>query len=84
MPAIGGDDMGSAVRSIINHVPAIDILVHFAGMFPVLEGFRRWVVLLPVSLLSMFRTLSHAPNSPLAYFVHYSICARPLKRCAIG
>jgi hypothetical protein len=75
MPAIGGEDMGSAVRPNINHVPAVDILVHFAGMFPVLEGFRCWAVLLLVSLLSMSRALSHAPNSPLAYFAHYSICA---------
>jgi hypothetical protein len=76
--------MGSAVRSNINHVPAVDIPVHFSGMFPVLEGFRRWAVLLLVSLLSMFSALSHAPNSSLAYFVHYSICARPLKRCTVG
>ena len=78
MPAIGGEDMGAAVRANINHVPTVDILVHFAGMFPVLEGFRRWAVLLVVSLLSMFRALSHALNSPRAYGVHYSICARPL------
>jgi hypothetical protein len=51
MPAIGGEDMGSAMRSNIDHVPAVDILVHFAGMFPVLEGFRRGAVLLLVSLL---------------------------------
>ena len=60
MSSIGGEDMGSTVRPNIDHVPAIDILVDLAGMFPVLEGFRRWAVLLLVSLLSMFRALSHA------------------------
>ena len=65
--------MGSAVRPNIDHIPAVDILVDFAGMFPVLEGFRRWTVFLLVSLLSMFRALSHAPISPVVYFTHYSI-----------
>jgi hypothetical protein len=73
MPAIRGEDMGAALRANIDHVPAVDILVHFTGMFPVLEGFRRGAVLLVVSLLSMVRALSHAPNSPLVYIVHYSI-----------
>lgn len=84
MPAIGDEDMGSAMRSNIDHVPAVDILVHFVGMFPVLEGFRRRAVLLLVSLLPMVRALSHAPNLPLAYCVHYSICARPLKRDTVA
>jgi hypothetical protein len=67
MLAIGGEDMGSAVRPNIDHVSTVNILVDFAGMFPVQEGFRRWTVLLLVSLLSMFRALSHAPNSPVGF-----------------
>jgi hypothetical protein len=43
--------MGAAVRPNIDHIPAVDILIDFAGMFPILEGFRRWAVLLSVSLL---------------------------------
>ena len=77
MPAIGGEDMGSAMRSNIDHVPAVDILVHFAGMFPVLEGFRRGAVLLLVSLLPMVRALSHAPNPPLEH--RSSIAPSPLE-----
>ena len=73
MPTIGGEDMGSAMRSNTDHVPAVAILVDFAGMFPVLEGFRRWAIFPLVSLLSMFRTLSHVPNSSVVYFVYYSI-----------
>jgi hypothetical protein len=73
MPSIGGEDMGSAMRPNIDHVPAVDILVDFAGIFAVLEGFHRWAVILLVSLLPMFRALRHAPNSPVGYFVHYSI-----------
>jgi hypothetical protein len=76
--------MGSAMRSNIDHVPAVDILVYFAGMVPVLEDLRRGAVLLLVSLLSMVRALSHVPNPPLGYCVQYNICARPLKRGAVG
>jgi hypothetical protein len=61
------------MRPNIDHVPAVGILVDFAGIFPVLEGFSCWAVFLLASLLPMFRALRHVSNSPLGYFVHYSI-----------
>jgi hypothetical protein len=64
MSAIGGEDMGAAVRTNIDREPAIDILVDFAGIFPIPEGFRGWAVVLLVSFPSVFRAFRHAHNSP--------------------
>ena len=68
MPSIGGEDMGSTLRPNINHILAVDILVDFAGIFPVLESFRCWAIILLVSLLPVFRALRHAPNLPMRIF----------------
>ena len=51
--------MGSAVYPHIDHVTAVDIVVDFAWMGLILEGFRRWAVVLLVSFLAVFRALSH-------------------------
>jgi uncharacterized protein (DUF486 family) len=56
--------MSSAVCPHIDHVTAVNIVVDFAWMGLILKGFRRWVVVLLVSFLAVFRALSHSPNSP--------------------
>jgi hypothetical protein len=56
--------MCSAVYPHIDHVTAVEIVVDFAWMRLILKGFRRWVVVLLVSFLSVFRALIHPPNLP--------------------
>ena len=56
--------MGSAVYPHRDHVSAEDIVVDFAWLRLILKGFRRRAVVLLVSLLAVFRALSHALNSP--------------------
>jgi len=65
--------MGATVRTNIDQVPAVNILVDFAWIVPILACFCRRVVVLLVSFLSMFRALRHAPDSPTRCFVHYSL-----------
>ena len=45
--------MRSTVRTYINQVAAVDILVNFAWIVPILECFYRWTVILLVSFLSV-------------------------------
>jgi hypothetical protein len=64
MSSIGCEDMRSAVCAHIDHVSTIDIVVDFTRVCPILKGFRRGAVVLFMSLLAVFRALSHSPNSP--------------------
>ena len=64
MSSLKCEDMSSAVYPHIDHVSAVDIVVDFAWVGLILKGFRRWAVVLFVSFLAVFRTLSHSPNSP--------------------
>jgi hypothetical protein len=56
--------MCSAIRTYINCVPTVDILIDFAWIVPILECFCRWAVVLLVSLLSVFRALRHSLHCP--------------------
>ena len=55
--------MRSTVRTYINQVAAVDILVNFAWIVPILECFYRWTVILLVSFLSVFYAFRHSPRS---------------------
>ena len=61
------EDMGSAVRTNIDRIPTVDVLVDFAWVLPILEGFCRRAVVLLVSFLSVFGTFRHSPNSSTRY-----------------
>jgi hypothetical protein len=64
MSSIRCENMSSAVCPHIDRVSAVDIVVDFAWMCLIPEGFRRRAVVLLVSFLAVFRALSHSPNSP--------------------
>ncbi len=75
--------MGSAVCAHIDHITAVDIVVDFAWMCLILNGFRRGAVVLLVSFRAVFRALSHSPNSPARWYAIiawvYDLHGRPRK-----
>ena len=71
--------MGAAVHSYIDPVATLNILIDFAGVVPICECFCRWAVVLLVSFLSVFCTLTHVHRLPIGECTHYSICTLPPK-----
>jgi hypothetical protein len=63
MSSLGCEDVRAAVRTYINQVSTVDILVNFTWMVPILECFYRRTVILLMSFLSVFCAFRHFPRS---------------------